>query len=242
MTARFSDALSDGLGGVIYVTVAQQQMFLEVPMASVDGVLDFGTQAITYPSPPRRHTVRARAVADGALVVADPTPYALALLRPDASVATLVSPTAPQVVWEFALDRANRDAIVWLEGDDTGSGYANTTLWTSPYASDPSGVQKRKVAKLTDPPNEGSNVMVANKGVALHITAGQTAVLTRLSDGMGWLVNAEPADAFADVLWVDDNDVWLVTSDASELPHYVENGIVRISRASLGAPTVPSGL
>lgn len=65
---------------------------------------------------------------------------------------------------------------------------------------------------------------------------GRHALFIRLSDGWGWPIEAETDRIFLQPLWVDDNDVWMLTG----IPDLViQDGIMRVSRASLGAPTVP---
>lgn len=69
-------------------------------------------------------------------------------------------------------------------------------------------------------------------------------MLTRLSDGMGWRIDAEAGEGFTQPVWVDDADVFLAT--AKIVPQIDRLGdtstVIRISRATLGPPTVPPGL
>lgn len=77
----------------------------------------------------------------------------------------------------------------------------------------------------------------------LSLTGRNTAVLRRLSDGAGWLIQAEPKERFVDAVWVDDDDVFIETAkdDDPKFDHY-PSGLMRLSRATLGLPGVPSGL
>ena len=115
--------------------------------------------------------------------------------------------------------------------------------WTAPLAADEASLVRRKVAKLNDVTMRGGARSPANKGVFLSIIGRNTALLTRLSDGMGWQIQAEPQTRFVDPVWVDDDDVFLQTADDSQ-PQFdmPVSGMLRLSRATLGAPTVPSGL
>ncbi len=140
------------------------------------------------------------------------------------------------------MDRSAGNDLAWVESDD-GFEYKNAVRWTAPLATSEGAIVRRKVAKLDDPLFRGGARSLANKGVLLSIAGRTTAVLTRLSDGMGWLSQAEPQQRFVDAVWVDDNDVFLETAD-DPTPQYdlPQSGIMRLSRATLGAPTVPSGL
>jgi hypothetical protein len=147
------------------------------------------------------------------------------------------------MVSSYAVERSASDALVWFESDMDTFGYVNTTVWTTPYASTAAAVQRRKVAVLPDGWKGGGADAVANKGVVLNFIAIDRALLTRLSDGMGWDIAPEPGEAFVRPLWVDDDEVWMATCDAKLgagcRPSM--HGIQRASRASLGAPTVPRG-
>ena len=64
-----------------------------------------------------------------------------------------------------------------------------------------------------------------------------------MSDGMGWLIQAEPQQRFVDAVWVDDDDVCIETADnTSPMFDLPPAGMMRLSRATLGLPTVASGL
>ena len=185
------------------------------------------------------HAEDPRAVADGALAIMAEDSAGVSLLRPDGSFTLLIPTSSPtRVTTLIGVDHEQGDAIVWVETDR--GNYAADVIWTSPYTADPSAIQRRAVAVVNDPTGTG---MIANAGVVLRVTGPQTAVLTRLSDGMGWSIAAEPSDAFVTPLWVDDNEVWISTGVANA-PNYQadEKGIMRLDRTTLGAPTVPPGL
>jgi hypothetical protein len=190
----------------------------------------------------RQHTEAPVGVPGGALVFETSSPYAIAFLKDDGSHGRLITPTAPQYVTWKTMDRSSGNDLVWVESDD-GFEYKNATLWTAPLRASEGAIVRRKVAKLDDALFRGGARSPANKGVFLSLVGRSTALLTRLSDGMGWLIQAEPQQRFVDSVWVDDNDVFLETAE-DPTPQYdlPQSGIMRLSRATLGAPTVPSGL
>lgn len=190
----------------------------------------------------RHHTEGPIGIPGGALVFDAIAPYAIATLKNDGSLVRLVTPTGTQFVTWKTLDRSADNTLVWVESDD-GFEYRNATLWTAPLAATEASLVRRKVAKLDDSLFRGGGRSPANKGMFLSLTGRNTAVLTRLSDGVGWRIQAEPNERFVDAVWVDDNDVFLETAkdDGSQFQH-PPSGLMRLSRATLGAPTVPSGL
>jgi hypothetical protein len=211
---------------------------------SVD-VFDLASQKVIIPNTPQRLPgEEPRAVADGALVQDYDLPYSVDLLRTDGSYVKLIAPASPHLVSWVAVDRSNADALVWVESDQMAFAYVNSVIWTAPYTNDPSSLVRRKVALIgNDTLRYGGSGMVVNAGVALDLIAPTTALLTRLSDGTGWTVAAEPGRPFVVPVWVDDNDVWLTTADGT-LKGYTayESGVVRIARSSLGPPNVMPGI
>lgn len=104
-------------------------------------------------------------------------------------------------------------------------------------------IARTKVAKIVDTLERGGARAIANRGVYLSLVGRNTALVTRLSDGMGWLVQGEPKERFVDPVWVDDNDVLIETApDPDGTKDVPSTSVLRIARSSLGAPTVPSGL
>jgi hypothetical protein len=112
-------------------------------------------------------------------------PTTLQFVKPDGTYATVTRAATPQRMTALAIDRANGHQPVWAEATDMGTHVENTALYTAPYATSESTVQRQKVAVLDDKIGAGGYRMVAHRGVALNITAGSTALLTRLSDGKG---------------------------------------------------------
>lgn len=131
-------------------------------------------------------------------------------------------------VWDVAVDRSRGDVLVWREADRRPNGATNVSLWTAPYQSNGGAVVPRRV---TDLPDEVSIArVVANAGVALMHYTEQEAMLVRLSDGKRWRVPTQPGVKIADPLWVDDNDVWLMTTTRHRSQ---TDGILRIARRTL---------
>jgi hypothetical protein len=224
--------------------VLGSQFYVETKGPDSVDIFDLTSQKFVVPASPQRLPGEGpRAVADGALVLDSTAPFRIDLLRMDGSYTLLVPPTAPQVVTSFALDRSNGDALVWVESDDQAT-YLNSVIWTAPYATSQASLARRKVALVAnDTLHHGGLGMVANRGVALNLIDPSHALLTRLSDGMGWTVAAEPGRPFVWPVWVDDDSVWVTTADGT-LKGYTSypSGMVRIARSSLGAPSVSPGL
>jgi hypothetical protein len=186
-----------------------------------------------------------RVVTDGAIAVGAASTggsASMALVKADGSFVTLLAPTAPHVITAVSIDRASNQQIAWVEGDPLDP-CRNAILWTSPYATSASEVARRAVAALNDTQGRCGQYMVANAGAVLSLSDLDKAQITRLSDGMGWVVPADTGEVFSQPLWVDDNEVWLATGPASD-PDGIHDftGILRVARSSLGSPTVPTGL
>ena len=219
------------------------QLFVEVKAPDSVDLIDLTSQKAIVPSSPvRLQGESPRIVPDGALVT-DYAAFSLDLLHADGSFSSLILPTAPHLVTAFAIDRSSANAIVWVESDGHGP-YMNSEIWTSPYSGSSALIQRRAVAKIgNDTLGLGGAGMVVNAGVALNITGNTTALLTRLVDGQGWSITAEQGDGFVQPLWVDANDVWIVTANAA-LQNFAAyaSGVMRLSRSALGAPNVGPGL
>ena len=178
------------------------------------------------------------AVPDGALVFNGvDLPNGISLVRADGTSTPLVIPQSPYING-FAIDRANGYAISWVECA-SDSPMTGCILWSSPYATSAAAMAPRMVAKLQDVSNQYYPGTLANAGVVLNVSL-DFALVTRLSDGQSWQIQAPAGIGFGYVAWVDDAEVWIGGVD----PQYpsVQLGFVRFDRSTLGAPTVPSGL
>lgn len=168
------------------------------------------------------------AVKDGALAIdARGAHQAIALIGEDASITSLYTPQGAQNVFDIYADQTNGDALVWLQGSTVN----DVALWTAPYASN--NIVPRRVTGI---PNGNAGIF-ANAGMAVVVVDYTTALLVRLSDGWAWPLPAEPGDLWRKPLWVDDNEVWLLVAPLQWNGGY-QNGIVRLARATLGAPTI----
>lgn len=202
------------------------------------GVFDLGAKTFTRPTNPQPLPGEGpRAVKDGTLVLDIDPPYGVWLLHDDATYLKLFDASANKIAPSVAVDRSANDQIVWTEGDDLGMQYANVTIWTSPYASAPGGIQKKQVAKLSDPDMRGGSRMVANAGVVLNRVSKTKALITRLSDGWGWMFDAEPNEQFGVPYWIDAQYAYMITMP--DIQGAASAGIMRLARAGLGNPTVP---
>lgn len=182
-----------------------------------------------------------RTTRDGAVVFRLANRVALDFLKPNGTTARLAEAEGARHISGFAIDRKANDSVVWVESD-TIQPATNTVLWTAPATQTMASLARRRVTAFSDPGGDGGGHMVADGGYALTQTDRKKVLLVRLSDGWGWTIDAEPDRTFLQPLWVDDNDVWILTgvTPYPGRPDIVDqDGIMRVSRASLGAPTVP---
>jgi hypothetical protein len=223
--------------------IGKGRMFLELKNPASIAIYD-PDQDLFVPTSPTLLGENPLAVSDGALAFAFNTSFGVNLVRPDGSWAEVLLPTGPppRRISSFGIDRSNAQQLAWVESD-YGFSWSNSVIWTSAYATSHAGLQPRKIAVLSDVRGAGGLYMVVNAGVALNLVDKNKALLTRLSDGMGWSITAEPGDAFTLPLWADDSEVWLAIGDATD-PSWQASftGMARFARASLGAPSVPPGL
>ncbi len=225
-------------GGAQAIGVGQNRLFLETYVPSSVAIFDLEARSIVARAASSIPVEQPHTVPDGAFVLDANPPFAVGLLHNDGTYARVVEPTAPHLVTWVTIDRSNANALVWMESDDQGT-YVNPILWTAPYATTAGAVQRTKVAVLTESVHRGGRSMIANRSVCLNIVTNSAALLTRLSDGAGWTITAEPGRRFVDPVWVDDDEIWILTEpDALDAR---PNGMMRFSRATLGLPTVNRG-
>jgi len=245
LTTALVDLTQFGLnaGGYIqHSVIGTDAIYLETKYPDSIDVFSLVDRRVIVPRVPMRIPAeQPRTVAEGALVQDFLDPYSIDLLKSDGSYDKLVAPSAPHAITSLAVDRSSPSSLVWVESDGDGP-FTNEVIWVSPYASTAAGIARRKVALLADTNGRGGGSMVANRGVVLNVVADQKAVLTRLSDGMGWDIHADSGSGFVDALWVDDDEVWLSTASLARRNFRAyTSGIVRIARSSLGLPTVSPG-
>lgn len=222
-------------------TMGQNRIWLTIDNPRTTGWFDLSTKKAKLASG-EIFSERPLAVPGGAVTFDANSPYAIAFVSDDGAVARLVTPTSPQFVTWKTLDRSNGDTLVWVESE-YGLGYVNSTIWAAPLVASEATLARKKVAKLEDALQRGGARGVANRGVFVNLVGRNMALVTRLSDGMGWLVQGEPKQRFVDPVWVDDDDVLIETApDPDGSRDEGATSILRLSRSSLGSPTVPSGL
>jgi hypothetical protein len=146
-------------------------------------------------------------------------------------------PAAPsRTVTGYAVDRTQGNAIVWVEATGLAPS-TNPVMYTAPYAATAAGVVPLRVTAYDDPSGFGGGYMIAANGFALNRTSPTRVLLTRLSNGDSWTIDAEPGDGIWNPLWVDAQHVWLGTGKLDINGVNMESeSILRIDRASLGAP------
>jgi hypothetical protein len=135
--------------------------------------------------------------------------------------------------------------MYWVESDDIAPA-TNPVLYTAPFSRNAAELAAnggpRRVTALRDTSGQGGTNMIANGGLVLDSYNWNQAQLIRASDGKAWRINAEPGEYFSRAMWVDDQEVWMVTAvtPPGEDPSngIWESGILVIDRASLGEPTV----
>lgn len=173
-------------------------------------------------------------VSGGFVSVLDTAPSSVGFVPLAGSTQVLARSSTDGQISYLAMDR-KANSLVWAESSLTVLG--DHVVWTSPMATSEGAMQRRKVARFS----AYSSQLVANAGVAVVVLAPNLARIIRLSDGLGWDVPGEPGLQYVTGLWVNDDSVWLLASKvySGGLPI---NSAVRFSRASLGNPTVPSGL
>lgn len=75
-------------------------------------------------------------------------------------------------------------------------------------------------------------------GRPLSIVDSTRALVTRLSDGVSWAIDADAGTGFTEPVWVDDSEVWLLGGLRYANGIVEVRGFVRYARASL-APAIP---
>jgi hypothetical protein len=157
----------------------------------------------------------------------------------------LVTKSAPKFTTAIAIDDDDNQRMYWVESDDIAPAI-NPVLYTAPFSRNAAELAAnggpRRVTALRDTSGQGGTNMIANGGLVLDSYNWNQAQLIRASDGKAWRINAEPGEYFSRAMWVDDQEVWMVTAvtPPGEDPSngIWESGILVIDRASLGEPTV----
>ena len=236
-TTQFSIKDLGSLGAVQSMSAGAGAMFLATADPFNLAVYDIAKRTMTPVGNPQRPPAEQPvAVQDGALAVASGT-GGIWFVKPDASYVRLVDSTANQILFNVAVDRANGENLVWREGDRPDFDMVNVHLWTAPYTTNPASVTRKKVTRLGDL-RDGGGVLVANAGMALVRETLTSSRLVRLSDGWGWSIPAEPKERMVDAVWVDDNEVWIVTGPELGVTADYRTSVMRLRRSELGSPNV----
>ncbi len=157
--------------------------------------------------------------------------------RNDGTFVPLLTAPAGRNVSGWAIDRTRSNTLAWVESTGLAPS-TNPILYTSPFASSPAGLVPRRVTGFDDPLATGGGRMISAHGMVVNIVDSSRALVTRLSDGMSWSIDADPGMGFAEAVWVDDDDVWLLGG-----LRYANGGnqprtFVRYARVNLG-PEIP---
>ena len=220
---------------LVQLSVGSQYAWLQTSGYITIGAVPFAGGPPIYPAQPNRPSaIRPQPVADGAIAFDQGAKgNAVDLVRFDGSYSVLLSPDSTHVLTALNVDRANSNAIVWVLCDTT---LMNCVVSQSPYATSSSALQPKQIARLRDTTGNGGHFMAVNANTVLAIIDTTTLQVTRLTDGLGWQVKAEPGLNFGTALWVDDNEIWATMSDPKITNK--ETSIIRVARSSLGAPTL----
>lgn len=226
-----------GIGGPQEYSLGAEQMFIGAYPAGIS-LFDVNTASLSAVRNGDGGVVsgeRPIAVPGGAVAL---TADGLIFVHADGRAAVIVRPDAGRMVSFFAIDASSHD-IVWVESERMNFDYINPILWTSPLGDTPAGIERRKVTRYTDTLSRGGSGLMANGGFATLVVGGANALVVRLSDGQGWLVDARPTPVGMPIetLWIDTNELWVLTSPSAYLSQ--AGGIIRLSRTSFGAPSIP---
>ena len=160
----------------------------------------------------------------------------LTFLRNDGVVTLLHSAPLARTLSGFSLDQGEK-RIVWVESADVGPA-TDSVLFEAPFAEKEASIVPHRVTAFDDPGGFGGGYMIAQNGIAVLRVSETRVILTSLVTGASWPVDADAGKHFLQPIWVDDNEVWLsvgtIRGNGADF-----DSIHRITRASLGAPTIP---
>jgi hypothetical protein len=185
---------------------------------------------------------RAFPVEGGALYTAGAFDGYVAFMTPKAESRRVITAERGSYVHNYTVDRSDGDRLVWIEGISTIDGEHDFKLYTAPFTTEASKLQKHFVRDLPLPKGRDGNYneMVANKGFVLLVPDTETALLTRLSDGAQWRIRQQADHPFSTPVWLDDEDLTFLTSRSSLIQSgRVPDSLLRVGRATLGPPSFP---
>lgn len=218
------------------VYAADQHLFVGEPSFGVfeeaSSTLGTSAQAAIAPSLPRP-------VPNGAIAL-DANGTGFGFLSFAGAFVVVYEPAAGRHVTNVLLDRTNGNELVWAERSALGP----SEYWTAPFTSAAGSIQPRRVTAFPDSRGRHGIDMAVNAGMIVNIDGFDRALVTRLSDGWSWEVSSLPSEFFMRGLWADVREVWLSQGitfgpDGDPSKGLSATSIVRLTLASLGAPTVP---
>jgi hypothetical protein len=150
----------------------------------------------------------------------------------------LWQPEIGRTMFGHSVDRTANNDLVWVDRDETSeSGYA---LWESRFATKAAELGARQVAAL---PKLRGGQFAANAGVVLWLDDQGAARIVRRSDGKGWPVPKTKGATYTNVIWVDDEHLWLGADMAEgKFAGQKTNAFIRYDRSVLGELTLSNGL
>lgn len=158
--------------------------------------------------------------------------------RNDGSFTPLLTAPPGRNVAGWAIDRTQSNTLAWVEATGLAPS-TNPVLYTSPFATSAAGLVPRRVTAFDDPSGTAGGRMISAHGTVLNIVDSTRALVTRLSDGVSWAIDADPGMGFAEAIWVDNDEVWLLGGSRYSNGGIQPRGFVRYSRASLGPEISP---
>ena len=206
------------------------------------GMIDTASRALVPRQGAHPSYLMPRPTAGGFLVLDWDDPAGLAFLSNANTFTNIYRPSGGRQVTSVHLDRSDGDRMVWVEGTDE-SPSTDTVYWTAPLTKNGGTIQPRRITAFEDPTGTGGVYAALSQGLIVNY-GYDYALLTRISDGWSWKIPANPGEYFWRGVWVDDSEVWLavgIPSSPSGNPALglLLTGMVRFSRAELGAPTIP---
>jgi len=162
-------------------------------------------------------------------------PDGLVAIDATGAVSSILAPSSRRTHRGLGIDRSNGDALVWIQQVDRGP----AELWTSPFAVDAPGFAPRKIG-IDKAFDSDSTFLLAHNGLAVYSPTRGKIRLVRLSDGLGWTLQADPQNPFAYPAGITDDEVWAFTTDDKD--DTWPRDIYAFRLDSLGPPTEPNGL
>lgn len=160
----------------------------------------------------------------------------LTFVANNGTVATLHAAPANRTLSGFAIDQG-QTRLVWAESADVAPA-SDSVLYEAPFAETEAGIVPHRVTAFDDPGGRGGGYMIAHNGTAVLLVSDTRVLITNLATGASWPIDADPGKNFFDPIWVDDNEIWLsvgtIRGNGADF-----DSIHRITRASLGPPSIP---